>query len=134
MALTGTTRNFTVEETSPGRPVSEARDKFRRLRGYAASSGVVAGPCTVASSVDELAGLTDGAILVCESASPKLIPVIGKLRALVTEKGGALAAASGYAREYGIPAVVGVAGLMKSIRDGAIIRIDGTEGTVDVIL
>ncbi len=134
MASAGATSSINVEEASHGRQVSEARARFRRLTGYAASSGIVAGPCTIASSVEELAGLADGAILICESASPRLIPVIGKLRALVTEKGGSLATASGYARECGIPAVVGVTGLMKSIRDGAIVRVDGSEGIVDVIL
>ena len=134
MSLSGATSSINVQESSPGRPVSEARARFRRLRGYAASSGVVAGPCTVASSLEELSRLPDGAILVYEAASPKLIPIIGRLRALVTEKGGSLAAASNCAREHGIPAVVGVTGLMKSIHDGAIIRVDGTEGTVDIIL
>ena len=134
MSLSGAASSINMDETSHGRRVPEARATFRRLKGYAASSGVVAGPCAVASSVEELAGLSDGAILVCESASPKLIPVISKLRALVTEKGGTLAAASGYAREHGIPAVVGVAGLMKAIHNGAIIRIDGTEGTVDILI
>ena len=134
MALSGATSSVNVERTSHGRQVSEARARFLTLKGYAASSGIAAGPCTIASSVEELAGLAEGAILVCESASPRLIPVIGKLKALVTEKGGTLADASGYAREYSIPAVVGVAGLMKAIRNGAIIRVDGTEGTVDIII
>ena len=134
MSLSGAASSISMGETSHGRTVPEARATFRRLKGYAASSGLAAGHCTVVSNVEELAGLSDGAILVCESASPKLIPVIGKLRALVTEKGGTLAAASGYAREYGIPAVVGIAGLMKAIRNGAIIRVDGTEGTVDLII
>jgi len=133
MARTEATRNIIVEETSPESSPSPQRTKSRRLKGYAASSGVVAGPCIVASSLEELARLPDGAILVYEAASPKLIPIIGRLRALVTEKGGSLAAASNCARENGIPAVVGVTGLMKSIHSGAIIRVDGLEGAVDII-
>jgi len=62
-----------------------------------------------------------------------MVPFMPSLGGLVAERGGTLSIASGYAREYGIPAVFGVEGLMDAIRDGDVIRIDGSRGTVDNI-
>ena len=70
---------------------------------------------------------------MCSTASRNLIGIIPRLRALATERGGTLAIASGVAREHGIPAVVGAAGLTGMIKDGDIIRVDGTKGTVEIV-
>jgi pyruvate,water dikinase len=105
----------------------------RKLRGFAASSGVVEGPCTIIRNLQDLHTLQDGAILVCEAASPKVAPFMPFLRGLIAERGGPLAIASGYAREYGIPGVVGVKGLMDTVRNGDVIRVDGSKGTVEII-
>ena len=105
----------------------------RKMRGFAASSGVVEGPCTIIRNMQDLHTLQDGAILVCEAASPKVAPFMPFLRGLIAERGGPLAIASGYAREYGIPGVVGVKGLMDTVRNGDVIRVDGSKGTVEII-
>jgi pyruvate,water dikinase len=105
----------------------------RKLTGVAASSGIVEGPCTIIRNLQDLHTLQEGAILVCEVASPALAPFMPFLKGLVAERGGMLSIASGYAREYGIPAVVGVKGLMDTIHNGDVIRVDGSTGTVDII-
>ncbi|OPY74979.1 MAG: Chondramide synthase cmdD [Syntrophorhabdus sp. PtaU1.Bin050] len=105
----------------------------RRLKGLAASSGAIEGPCTILTGLENLHKIEDGAILVCQAASPKLAVVMHKLKALVTERGGPLAIASRYAREYEIPAVVGVNRIMQTVRDGDFIRVDGSNGTVEVM-
>ncbi len=104
----------------------------RRLAGLAASSGKIEGPCTVLTGLENLHKVEEGAILVCETASPKLAVVMHKLKALVTERGGPLAIASRYAREYEVPAVVGVNRIMETVRDGDFVRIDGTKGTIEI--
>jgi len=107
---------------------------LRTLKGIAASSGIVEGLCTVIRNLEDLHPLQHGGILVCEVPSPKLAPFMPFLRGLVAERGGLSAIASGYAREYGIPAVVGIKGLMDTIHNGDVIRVDGERGTVDLIL
>jgi phosphohistidine swiveling domain-containing protein len=51
----------------------------------------------------------------------------------VTETGGVLCHAAIVAREYGIPAVVGAAAAMQSVTDGAMVRVDGTAGSVELL-
>jgi pyruvate, water dikinase len=105
----------------------------RTLKGFAASSGIVEGPCTIIRNLQDLHTVQDGAILVCEVASPKVAPFMPFLKGLIAERGGPLAIASGYAREYGIPGVVGVRELMRTIRNGDVIRVDGSKGTVEIV-
>jgi pyruvate,water dikinase len=108
----------------------------RTIKGAAASPGVAEGPAVVLSDPDNLAALyriKEGALLVCSTASRNLIAIIPRLAALATERGGTLAITSGVAREHGVPAVVGAAGLAGMIKTGDIIRVDGTTGTVEIV-
>jgi pyruvate, water dikinase len=104
-----------------------------KLRGFAASPGIVEGPCTIIRNLQDLHKVKDGAILVCEVPSPKLAPYMPFLKGLVAKQGGPLCIASGYAREYKIPAVVGIEGIMNAIQNGDVVRIDGASGTVDIV-
>ena len=72
-------------------------------------------------------------ILVCQYTSPAWTPLFTKSSGIVTDSGGMLAHAAINARDYGIPAVVGTGVATTAIRDGDIIRLNGTEGTVEVI-
>ena len=103
-----------------------------KLRGLAASLGSVEGPCTIIRNLEELPTLRDGAILVCETPSPALVPYMRFLRGLVAERGGSLCRFAMYAREFEIPAVVGVGDVMDAIHTGDVIRIDGSRGTVEI--
>ena len=105
----------------------------RTLKGFAASSGIVEGPCTIIRRLQDLYTLQQGAIIVCDAALPEVAPFMPFIKGLITERGGSLSITSGYAREYGIPAVVGVKGLMGSIRNGDVIRLDGSRGTIEKI-
>jgi pyruvate,water dikinase len=105
----------------------------RKLRGLAASPGIVEGPCTIIRKLEDLHTVQDGTILICEIPSPALAPYMRSLRGLVAEQGGAQCIASGYAREHEIPAVVGLKGVMGTIQNGNVIRIDGSRGTVEII-
>jgi phosphoenolpyruvate synthase/pyruvate phosphate dikinase len=103
------------------------------LRGRAASPGIATGRCKVLTSVEDASVPDEGTVLVYRIASLDLIRLIPEAKALITERGGALATACIYAREYGIPTVVGVSGILETIKDGDIVRVDGSNGTVDLL-
>lgn len=112
---------------------AEPRAVPLKLRGLAASSGIVEGTCTVIRDLNDLHTVKDGAILVCDVASPKLAPFVPLLKGLVAGRGGPLSIASSYAREYGVPAVVGVKGIGDTLRNGDFVRVDGSTGIIEVI-
>jgi len=103
------------------------------LTGAAASPGVVEGAARVVRSVDQIADVRDGEILVCGSTSPAWAPIFSKITATVTDVGGVMSHAAIVAREYGLPAVVGTGRATAAIRTGQTIRVDGSEGTVTVL-
>jgi pyruvate,water dikinase len=103
------------------------------LNGAAASPGVVEGAARVVKSVDQIADVRDGEILVCGSTSPAWAPIFSKIKATVTDVGGVMSHAAIVAREYGLPAVVGTGRATAAIRTGQTIRVDGSEGTVTVL-
>ncbi len=103
------------------------------LRGAAASPGIVEGPARVVRSVQEIADIRDGEILVCGSTSPAWAPIFPKLLATVTDVGGVMSHAAIVAREYGLPAVVGTGRASGEIRTGQRIRVDGSAGVVTLL-
>ncbi len=103
------------------------------LNGAAASPGVVEGAARVVRSVDQIADVRDGEILVCGSTSPAWAPIFSKIKATVTDVGGVMSHAAIVAREYGLPAVVGTGRATSSIKTGQTIRVDGSEGTVTLL-
>jgi pyruvate,water dikinase len=103
------------------------------LNGAAASPGVVEGAARVVRSVDQIADILDGEILVCGSTSPAWAPIFSKITATVTDVGGVMSHAAIVAREYGLPAVVGTGRATSQIRTGQMIRVDGSEGTVTLL-
>jgi pyruvate, water dikinase len=103
------------------------------MRGVAASAGVVEGVARVLQDVNEIGEIREGEILVCPVTAPSWAPVFGKIKAAVSDIGGAMSHAAIVAREYGMPAVVGTGDATKRIRTGDRIRVDGDRGTVRVL-
>ena len=99
------------------------------LRGSPASPGVVSGIARVIRSPAG-ARLEPGEILVAPSTDPGWTPLFLTAGALVMEMGGMMSHGAVVAREYGIPAVVGVAGATEQITTGQRITVDGAAGTV----
>jgi phosphoenolpyruvate synthase/pyruvate phosphate dikinase len=102
------------------------------LAGLAVSSGLVEGRARVLLDMAE-ADLQAGDILVTTFTDPGWTPVFVSIAALVTEIGGLTSHGAVVAREYGLPAVVGVTNATKRIRDGQRIRVHGTEGYVELL-
>ncbi|WP_239003565.1 rifamycin-inactivating phosphotransferase [Nocardia panacis] len=102
------------------------------LAGLPVSTGTVEGRARVVGDLTE-ADLAPGDILVTAYTDPSWSPVFVTLGGLVTEVGGLLTHGAVIAREYGLPAVVGVADATRLIRDGQRIRVNGTDGYVEIL-
>lgn len=102
------------------------------LAGLAVSSGIVEGRARVVLNV-EGADLEDGDILVTTFTDPSWTPLFLAIKGLVTEVGGLMTHGAVIAREYGLPAVVGVENATKLIKDGQRIRVHGTAGYVEIM-
>jgi pyruvate,water dikinase len=76
------------------------------------------------------ARLEPGEVLVAPSTDPGWTPLFMTAGALVMEMGGMMSHGSIVAREYGIPAVVGVPGATSAIQTGEVITVDGENGVV----
>ena len=103
------------------------------LRGKGASPGVVRGTARVALSNADFPRIQPGDVIVCPSSNPSWVPVFTVAGGLVTNTGGVLSHAAVVAREFALPAVVGVADATLTITDGQLIEIDGTLGTVRLL-
>jgi pyruvate,water dikinase len=112
---------------------AESQPDSREIKGFAASSGVAEGVARVVKSVDEIARLHHGDILVCQVTNPTWAPVFQKIAAAVSDIGGSMSHAAIVAREYGLPAVVGTGTATHAIKDGQRIRVDGGRGVVTIL-
>ena len=112
---------------------AESQPDSREIKGFAASSGVAEGVARVVKSVDEIARLRHGDILVCQVTNPTWAPVFQKIAAAVSDIGGSMSHAAIVAREYGLPAVVGTGTATQAIKDGQRIRVDGGRGVVTIL-
>jgi phosphohistidine swiveling domain-containing protein len=128
----------------PNNPVTRAMSRFfgwappaaddsGPLRGYPGSRGQIEAPAFVARSLDEASAIPVGHVLVTVTTTPSWTPLFGIASAVVTETGGPLSHCAIVAREYGLPAVVGVRGATTRIVTGQLIQVDGTVGEVALL-
>jgi rifampicin phosphotransferase len=102
------------------------------LVGLPVSAGTVEGRARVILDMAR-AELEPGDILVTAYTDPSWTPVFVAIEGLVTEVGGLMTHGAVIAREYGLPAVVGVEHATRLIRDGQRIRVHGTDGYVEIL-
>ncbi|MET7288691.1 rifamycin-inactivating phosphotransferase [Streptomyces sp. NPDC005573] len=102
------------------------------LTGLPVSTGTVEGRARVVLDIAK-ADLEAGDILVTAFTDPSWSPLFVGIAGLVTEVGGLMTHGAVIAREYGLPAVVGVDAATRLIRDGQRIRVHGTEGYVEIL-
>jgi pyruvate,water dikinase len=122
--------------TSAGEVPAGTYDRSRvpegALAGVPVSGGTVEGRARIVRDLAD-AALETGDILVATFTDPSWTPVFLSVKAVVTEVGGAMTHGAVVAREYGLPAVVGVDGATRLIRDGQRIRVNGTDGYVELL-
>jgi pyruvate,water dikinase len=102
------------------------------LVGLPVSAGTIEGRARVILDMAE-ADLEAGDILVTAFTDPSWTPLFVAIKGLVTEVGGLMTHGAVIAREYGLPAVVGVEHATRLIRDGQRIRVHGTDGYVQIL-
>jgi phosphoenolpyruvate synthase/pyruvate phosphate dikinase len=122
--------------TSDGETIS---GEYRRddvppgaLAGLPVSAGTVEGRARVVVDMAQ-ADLDGGDVLVTAYTDPSWTPLFVTAAGLVTEVGGVMTHGAVIAREYGLPAVVGVERATRLIRDGQRIRVHGTEGYIEIL-
>ena len=102
------------------------------IAGLPVSSGIIEGRARVILNMED-ADLEDGDILVTSFTDPSWTPLFVSVKGLVTEVGGLMTHGAVIAREYGLPAVVGVENATRLIKDRQRIRVHGTEGYVEIL-
>lgn len=100
--------------------------------GLPVSSGVIEGRARVILNMEDV-DLEEGDILVTKFTDPSWTPLFVSIKGLITEVGGLMTHGAVIAREYGLPAVIGVENATKMIKDGQQIRVNGTEGYVEIM-
>jgi pyruvate,water dikinase len=102
------------------------------LVGLPVSAGIIEGRARVILDMAQ-ADLEPGDILVTSYTDPSWTPLFVAIKGLVTEVGGLMTHGAVIAREYGLPAVVGVVDATRLIPDGQQIRVHGTDGYVEIV-
>jgi len=100
--------------------------------GLPVSSGVIEGRARVILNIED-ANLNEGDILVTTFTDPSWTLLFVSIKGLITEVGGLMTHGAVIAREYGLPAVVGVENATKLIKDGQRIRVHGTDGYIEIL-
>lgn len=100
------------------------------LKGISGSNGVVVGNVCIVRSPAEFHKMKNGDILVCELTDPEWTPLFRLAAGVVADTGSSLSHAAIVAREFGIPAVLGVGFATSRFKDGDMIRVDGDKGIV----
>ncbi|MBN4064979.1 hypothetical protein JYU04_04505, partial [Dehalococcoides mccartyi] len=114
-------------------PVPESDVESGILVGFPGSAGNVTGTARVIVKLSDGGRLNKGDILVSPTTSPPWTPLFATAGGIVTDTGGALSHCAIVAREYGIPAAVGVRMATAVIKDGDQIEVDGDTGTVRIL-
>jgi pyruvate,water dikinase len=100
------------------------------LTGAPASPGVDVGPVRIVLDPSEIDRVQPGDVLVAEMTTPDFVPAMKRAVAIVTDHGGRTCHAAIVSRELGIPCVVGAREATKTLREGQIVTVDGSNGKV----
>ena len=120
-----------------GKEPSSANDGDKKnsdeLKGSAVSPGVVTARASLVLSPSDFEKMKPGTVLVCPTTTPAWTHLFPQAKGLVTDIGGILAHGSIVAREYGIPAVLGLVDVTKRVKHGQLIEVNGDKGTVRLV-
>jgi pyruvate,water dikinase len=100
------------------------------LVGEAGSPGIAVGPARLVNGLSDLHRIQSGDVVVCRTIRPAWSTVFAKAAGVVVETGGLLSHGATLAREYGVPAVLNVAGATHIVVEGDTLRVDGYRGIV----
>jgi pyruvate,water dikinase len=103
------------------------------LRGISGCPGIATGRARVVLDPSDPRGLGPGDVLVAPITDPSWTPLFVPAEAVIVDVGAQMSHAVIVSRELGIPCVVSVTGATTAIPDGALVEVDGTNGTVRVL-
>jgi len=109
-------------------------NKKELIFGTPVSAGIYEGTARIISNSNDFSRLRQGDVLIAKSTTASFNGVLSLLGAIVTDRGGQLSHAAIVSREYGIPAVVSTGNATQVIKDGAKVRVDGSNGIVEVLI
>jgi len=112
---------------------AQAGAKAGELKGMPARAGRAAGAVRIINSVEEMAKMREGDVLVSNATNPQLLPAMKKAAAIVTDEGGITCHAAIVAREMGTPCIVGTKFATKVFKDGDLVEVDAIKGIVKKI-
>ncbi len=120
--------------TTIGKPSATSYQPSAELKAFAkgdpASPGMASGPVKIIASAKEIRKILSGDILVAEQTNPDFVPAMRKAVGIITERGGRTSHAAIVSRELGIPAVVGAKGVIKLLKDGMVVTLNGSTGEI----
>lgn len=123
-------RPVTAEPPAHATAPDPAHSADSVLTGTPGSRGTATGPARIVHGPGDFPRVRPGDILVCPYTDPAWTPLLRIAAGVVTATGGVLSHAAIVAREHAIPAVLGIPDALTGLRDGAIVTVDGTAGTV----
>ena len=122
-----------VKDKGPWSTLVSNADGDDVLRGFAVSPGTVTGVASVVMTPNDFGEMKPGSILVCPLTTPAWTQLFPQAVGLATDIGSILAHGSIVAREYGIPAVLGIGDVTQRVKSGDRIAVDGNRGTVTIL-
>lgn len=101
-----------------------------RWSGEPGSPGTVTGPARRVADAAAFGTVCRGDVVIAYTTNPMWTQLFGRAAAVVVERGGRTSHAAVVAREYGIPAVLGLPGIFEALTEGEMVTVDGTNGLV----
>ncbi len=100
------------------------------VRGLGAAPGSASGSVRLLADPHDTGAFVEGDVLVTHMTTPDWVPLMRRAAAIVTDSGGMTCHAAIVSRELGIPCIVGAGDATKRLRDGELVTVDATHGTV----
>ncbi len=125
-----TTLKKPIDKKTPKDFKYRTSDKKLILQGAPASPVIATGKVVIVKNPKELTKIEKGDVLVAEMTNPDYVPAMRKAVAIITDRGGRTSHAAIVSRELGIACVVGTKNATKILKDGMIVTVDGSKGTV----
>jgi len=125
---------FLVYGNAPPVPTLSKRSTARQLQGIGASAGIVEGRVKIVMTLEAVFDIGKDTILVVPYTDSGWAPLLARAGGLIAEVGGRLSHGAIVAREYRIPAVMDVQNATQQLQNGQLIRIDGQQGTIEILL
>jgi len=125
------TRPVTTLKEKPVKPAgATASEGEMLLTGVGASPGIASGPVHILRSADEVNELKEGEVLVAVMTNPDFVPAMRRAAAIITDAGGRTSHAAIVSRELGVPCIVGTDKATALLKNGQVVTVDGSRGTV----